>query len=135
MCRAIDHGGRRCPGGGKATARSPKTKAMPNGKNGAPTVAAWSSKPSPEFVTDCIRDAYQQVGKPGSLVSLTVIRRALEGTGATRADIDGALDEMVTDPDVRVVSDANRKALTDEDRESAVEIGGQLKHLIAIYQH
>lgn len=76
-----------------------------------------------------IRTAYASFGR--EIVGLRDLRAALKGF--TREEIDLELDDMIILPDVRIFSEANRKALTQADRDAAVVIGDTLKHCIAIY--
>ncbi|MGW2160253.1 hypothetical protein [Nonomuraea sp. NPDC001699] len=78
-----------------------------------------------------IRAAYAELAaQPGAWVSLTRLRRLL--TGMPKAAVDEALVLMERLPDVNLVPESNQKTLTPEDREAAVIIGGQDKHLLWI---
>ena len=78
-----------------------------------------------------VRAVYARIARrPGTLVPLSLVRERL--ADLSKAELDEVFDKMITRPDVRLLSEANRKALTDDDRKAAVEIGGQLKHLLAI---
>ena len=78
-----------------------------------------------------IRTAYRSLAKEGGgWVSLTRLRPLLGD--ASRAEVDTALQRMNRDPRVNLVPDSNQKTLTSEDRESAVRIGGEYKHLISM---
>ncbi len=76
-----------------------------------------------------IRTAYATFNR--EIVGLRELRAALKGF--TRNEIDIALDDMIILEDVRIFSEANRKALSQADRDAAVVIGDALKHCIAIY--
>lgn len=78
-----------------------------------------------------VRAAYFRAArKPGAWVGLGAIRRRLEGV--PRQEVDAALDRMIGTPGVHLISEANQKTLTEDDRKAAVKIGGEPKHLLAI---
>lgn len=78
-----------------------------------------------------IRAAYADLARePGAWVSLTKLRPLLGD--APRADVDEALRQMNRMPDVNIVPESNQKALTPQDRDAAVNIGDQDKHLLWI---
>jgi len=80
---------------------------------------------------DRIRDAYTKLMPwPGGWVSLTLLRHEL--ADVPRADVDTALHTLHRAADVSLIREENQKALTDGDRDAAVVIGDQHKHLIAI---
>ncbi|GII42257.1 hypothetical protein [Planotetraspora phitsanulokensis] len=78
-----------------------------------------------------IREAYAELARePGGWVSLTELRVLLRD--AARTKVDETLRRMAAMPDVNVVPESNQKALTRRDREAALVIGDQDKHLISI---
>ncbi|GAA1308018.1 hypothetical protein Psi02_65930 [Planotetraspora silvatica] len=78
-----------------------------------------------------IREAYAElVMEPGGWVSLTELRVLLRDVARTK--VDETLRRMAAMPDVDVVPESNQKALTRRDREAALVIGDQDKHLLAI---
>jgi hypothetical protein len=78
-----------------------------------------------------IRKAYTEIAmSPGELVSLATLRPRL--AGADRAGVDAALVALSAAPDVRIVPESNQKTLSAEQRDAAVRIGNQDRHLIAI---
>jgi hypothetical protein len=78
-----------------------------------------------------IRDAYTQLtSRPGGWVSLTRLRAALTDTG--RSDVDEALRALSRTPGISLIPEENQKVLTAEDRDAAIMIGPEHKHLIAI---
>jgi hypothetical protein len=82
-------------------------------------------------VEDRIRDAYTTLTpRPGGWVSLAHLRAEL--ADAPRAEIDAALHTLYRASGVSLIPEENQKALTDTDRDAAITIGGQGKHLIAI---
>lgn len=67
-------------------------------------------------------------------VSLTRLRAELDARGMSRAEQDDALRAMMREAeDVNLVPENNQKALTDADRAAAIRLGGQDKHLLAIF--
>jgi hypothetical protein len=66
----------------------------------------------------------------GEFVSLRELRLRL--TDRTRPDVDAALSAMFTAQRVNLIPQSNQQALSDADREAALRIGGEYKHLISI---
>ncbi|MFI5956689.1 hypothetical protein [Cryptosporangium sp. NPDC051539] len=81
-------------------------------------------------LADRLRAAYWQITKkPNGWVLLSALREQL--AGLPRADVDAALVALNSAPDVTYSTETNKKSLADGG-ESAVVIGNQKKHLIAI---
>ena len=66
----------------------------------------------------------------GEFVSLRELRLRL--TDRTRPDVDAALTAMFTAQRVNLIPQSNQQALSDADREAALRVGGEYKHLISI---
>jgi hypothetical protein len=78
-----------------------------------------------------IRKAYLDLSvKPQDWIRLARIRPMLNG--ADKSEVDDVLLKMMKTGTIHLAPDSNRKMLTEVDRESAVRIGGEDKHLIAI---
>jgi hypothetical protein len=78
-----------------------------------------------------IRNAYAALsGEPGAWVGLARLRPFFGDVPV--GDLDDALRQLERAPDVNIVPESNRKALTEKDRDAALHIGGQDKHLLAI---
>jgi hypothetical protein len=78
-----------------------------------------------------IRAAYTELApEPGTWVILTKLRPLLGDV--TRAEVDDVLTRMNRMPDVNIVPESNQKTLTQQDRDAAVTIGDQEKHLLWI---
>lgn len=78
-----------------------------------------------------VRAAYAELAAgPGAWVSLTALRRLLGDV--PKAQVDETLVLMERLPDVNLVPESNQKTLTPEDREAAVIVGEQDKHLLWI---
>ncbi|CAM4025105.1 hypothetical protein KIPE111705_36945 [Kibdelosporangium persicum] len=110
------------------------------------TPVTTSDKPSgmpeaPEVnVPDQIRDAARRLAsRPGrwassGWVSLTALRDQLPHVD--RAEFDKAITELsLHDPDASLIPEENQKTLTDRDRDAAVKLGGEAKHLISFLSH
>jgi hypothetical protein len=90
-----------------------------------------SRRPQPPAIEARIRAAYNSLVKgPTDWVSLTKLRQLLGDISKT--DVDAALQQMNRNRQVNLVPDSNQKTLTNEDRESAVQIGSEYKHLISM---
>ena len=95
---------------------------------GRETTSRW---PQPPAIEARIRAAYKSLVKgPTDWVSLTRLRQLLGDISKT--DIDAVLQQMNRNRQVNLVPDSNQKTLTSEDRESAVQIGSEHKHLISM---
>jgi hypothetical protein len=67
---------------------------------------------------------------PGEFVNLRELRERL--ADIPRPSLDSALAAMFTAGRVNLIPQSNQQALTDPDRDSALRVGGEHKHLIAI---
>jgi len=86
---------------------------------------------APGDVAELIRAAYQRLAsEPGMFVKLRELRAEL--SDVPRGDLDSALNEMYRAQQVNLVPQSNQQALTQADRESALRIGGEAKHMISI---
>ncbi|MPZ82949.1 MAG: hypothetical protein GEV28_22145 [Actinophytocola sp.] len=80
---------------------------------------------------DRIRAAYDELAKePGDWISLTALRRDLNG--ASRTKVDEALRRLNQDPKVNLAPDDDQRSLTQADRDAALRIGGENNHLLSI---
>ena len=66
----------------------------------------------------------------GAFVSLRELR--LQLPGRPRPDVDAALAALFTAQRVNLIPQSDQRALSDADRDAAVRIGGEHKHLISI---
>lgn len=79
-----------------------------------------------------VRDAYKELAsKQGQWVGLNELRERL-GKNLPRHKVDQALQLMYIHSNVHLTPESNQKTLTQADRDAAVHIGGQNKHLISI---
>ena len=95
-------------------------------------VPAPPAAPAPEAGPEIqLRTAYAGLtARPGGWVSLLRLRQAVPGL--PRPTVDAALISLYQQPGVSLIPEENQKVLTPADRDAAVEIGNQHKHLIAI---
>jgi hypothetical protein len=70
------------------------------------------------------------VAQPGGWLGLAKLRAEL--VDVPRTELDATLVRMYQVPGVSLIPEENQKTLTATDREAAVQIGLQDKHLIAI---
>jgi hypothetical protein len=68
--------------------------------------------------------------EPGSWIKLSALRPWLDEV--PRDVVDAELDRLIEQPDVHLMAELNQRALTDGDRDAAVEIGGEHRHLLKI---
>jgi hypothetical protein len=82
-------------------------------------------------LTAIIETGYRSLAATaGEFVSLRELRLRL--TDRTRPDVDAALITMFTAQRINLIPQSNQQALSDADREAALRIGGEYKHLISI---
>jgi hypothetical protein len=73
--------------------------------------------------------------KPGvsnMFVMLADVRERLADKGYSRNEIDAALLELNSNPQIRIVPESNQKALTKRERDAALMMGGSLRHVIEV---
>jgi len=96
--------------------------------------SAKATQPAQAGVSDvesAIRSTYRKlVREPGGWVNLADLRASLDTV--LRTDLDVALKRMIRQPDVVIIPEADQAALKRRDREAAVRIGGEEKHLLSI---
>lgn len=81
-------------------------------------------------VEKLVMEAYHDLAAgPGEFVRLRELRGRLSATA--RPDLDAALEEMYRAQRVNLVPQSNQRALTDADRQSALRVGGEFKHLLS----
>jgi hypothetical protein len=84
-----------------------------------------------EDVEELIMAAYRELAaEPGEFVKLRELRGRLGDIA--RADLDLALERMYRSQQVNLVPQENQQVLTDADRESALRVGGEFKHLLSV---
>ena len=82
-------------------------------------------------LTAVIEAGYRSLAAtPGEFVSLRELRLRLPDR--TRPDVDAALTTMFTAQRINLIPQSHQQALSDADREAALRIGGEYKHLISI---
>ncbi|MFI5558969.1 hypothetical protein ACIA2T_06785 [Amycolatopsis japonica] len=81
---------------------------------------------------DRIRAAWKSLAKQqGDWIRIARIREAVGGD-VTHDEITQVLTAMMRRGGVHLAPDSNRKVLTEDDHKSAVNLGGEDKHLVAI---
>jgi hypothetical protein len=84
-------------------------------------------------IAELIRAAYLRLASgPGKFVKLRELR--VELSDASRDGLDSALEGMYRAQQINLVPQSNQQALTESDRESALRIAGEDKHMISIRQ-
>ena len=91
------------------------------------------TREKPSDIAELIRAAYLRLARePGTFVKLWELRAEL--SDVPRSELDSSLEEMYRAQQVNLVPQSNQQALTQADRESALRIGGEAKHMISIRQ-
>lgn len=82
-------------------------------------------------VDERVLGAYQELAAdPGAWVGLAELRAALPEV--PRTEFDDALRRLAELPQVYLTPEVNQKTLTEADREAAVRLGGEDKHLLSV---
>jgi hypothetical protein len=90
-----------------------------------------AAKPTADEIERAIRRAYRKLATPsGEWVALADIRDQL--ADVAKREVDGVLRLMARMPGVQIEEETNQKALTQRDREAAVNIGDRDQHVLAI---
>ncbi|MGV9296386.1 hypothetical protein [Amycolatopsis sp. NPDC003676] len=94
-------------------------------------VFTGSDAPQAAGLEEMIRLAYRKLARsPRDWVGLADLRPLLGG--AAVAEVDAVLKQLSRTGQAHLVPESNRKALTAEDKEAAVRIGGEDNHLLSI---
>jgi hypothetical protein len=84
-----------------------------------------------EDVEKLVIEAYHDLAaEPGEFVKVRELRDRL--SVIARTDLDSALERMYRAQRVNLVPQDNQQALTDADRQSALRVGGEFKHLLSV---
>jgi hypothetical protein len=101
------------------------------GVAGAAAAAAVAGAEDANDTAARIEAGYRSLAAaPGEFVSLRQLR--LRVPDRPRPDVDAALAALFTAQRVNLIPQSNQQALSDADREAALRIGGEYKHLISI---
>ncbi len=95
--------------------------------------AVEASEPAPAAVTpeEEIRTAYDSLAsRPRAWVNLSRLRGALPHL--SRDEVDEALLRLDLEPWAYLIPEANQKTLSEADRDAAIHVGGEDKHLLSI---
>ena len=100
----------------------------------APDAAASKAKANAGDLTAFIETGYRSLAaSAGEFVSLRELRlRVTALTDRPRPNVDAALAAMFTAQRINLIPQSDQRALSDADREAALRIGGEYKHLISI---
>lgn len=84
-----------------------------------------------EPVEDRLHGAYDTLAaSPGAWVGLASLRAAVPDV--SRQAFDAALLRLDVKPHIYLIPEVNQKALADTDRQAAIHVGGEDKHLLSI---
>jgi hypothetical protein len=110
----------------------PEAEAEAEAETEADTEASEAATETAEAdLTACIEAGYRSLALgSGEFVSLRELRLRLPGR--SRPDVDAALAALFTAQRINLIPQSNQRALSDADREAALLIGGECKHLISI---
>jgi len=87
----------------------------------------------PGDIANLIGAAYLRLAiEPGKFVKLRELRAEL--SDVPRSELDSSLEGMYRAQQINLVPQSNQQALTRADRESALRVGGESKHMISIRQ-
>lgn len=81
-------------------------------------------------VEDRIRAAYARLAEPGDRLLLRRLREHL--ADLPREDVDGELRRLDRERAITLKPELNQKALTRADRDAAISVAGEAKHLVVI---
>jgi hypothetical protein len=88
-------------------------------------------EPEPESLGDRILASYRELsGDPANWVPLLALRERLDGVD--RSEVDKSLVELHAAREIELIPESNQKTLSDDDREAAIWLGGEFRHLIGI---
>ncbi|WP_372671286.1 hypothetical protein [Amycolatopsis kentuckyensis] len=106
-------------------------KPMPTPEEPKPSTPEPASTPTGS-TADRVRDVVAKLGKNGQWAAGIVdIRKALGDVD--HAELSRVLTDMArTDPNVHLLPEDNRKALTQEDHDAAVDYSGEAQHIVVI---
>jgi hypothetical protein len=112
------------------TAPTAPEEPMPKPDEPKPSTPEPAGTPSGP-TEDRVRDAVAKLAAQGEWVGIVNVRKALGDVD--HDEVTRVLLEMNrNDPNVHMVPEDNRKALTDEDHAAAIEIGGDAQHVMRI---
>ncbi len=88
-------------------------------------------EPDP-FITGGSNAFKQKGGTPGAFSKISDLRYLLAAKGLTFTAQDEALRAMYRQGEANLIPQSNQAALTVDQRATALEVGGERKHLISI---
>jgi hypothetical protein len=97
----------------------------------APSRSTGDEGPETHSIEASIFAGYRELaGEPGDFIKLSQLRREL--ASIARDELDVTLDRLYQEQYINLIPQSNQRTLTAADRESALRIGGEDKHLISI---
>jgi len=107
------------------------TAASAKSQESGASAASWPRGRHAVDVTARVAAGYRELAPAnGEFVKLRELRERL--ADIPRPEVDSALAEMFTSQRINLIPQENQQALSTADRESALRIGGENKHLISI---
>ncbi|SDL73614.1 hypothetical protein SAMN05216298_4974 [Glycomyces sambucus] len=105
------------------------------GRTGIELADVYAGQPveevEPETLGDRVLSAYRELcGERPDWVPLLALRKRLGGED--RSEVDKSLVELHAAREIELIPESNRGMLTDEDRDAAIWLGGEHRHLIRI---
>jgi hypothetical protein len=91
---------------------------------------AGTGRPEPDDIETQVRAVYRRLTRPGHSLRLARLRQQL--MAVDRVELDETLRRIHGRDGVYLQPESNQNALTQEDRDSAIRIGGEDSHLIVI---
>lgn len=89
------------------------------------------ARPKPGDIDEIITSAYLSLaGEPGEFVQIRELRARLGDV--SRDELDSALERLYRAQQVNLIPQSNQRTLSEADREAALRIGDESKHIISI---
>lgn len=102
----------------------------------APRPSAKAATPrapaDPARAAEDARGAVQELVGTGKWASIADVRDRLASRGYSRAEQDAAFDALLDDPNVRIIPQANTKALTRREWDGGFDVAGETQHVIML---
>lgn len=98
------------------------------------TPKATPETPASRFDNALTEDIKAITSRPGNsdFASMAALRKTLDARGLSRAEQDTHLKRMSRERKINIVPEDNRKALRQEDHDTAIHIGGEPNHLVTL---
>ncbi|SDE06996.1 hypothetical protein [Glycomyces harbinensis] len=99
-------------------------------RTGTELADLYPPRPEPSAADQILLTYRELAGDPADWVKLRTLRDRLDETD--RATVDKALTDLHADRTIQLIPESNQKTLTDADRDAAIWLGGEYRHLIGI---